>query len=248
MSNPEKAATPDNTSAQDSLEVRVNNAVKQMSEDDNGNIVFPDELKESLDADTLYAATIEHRRRSTQGAFTKNQQKLKSIEAEKDALLNKIATPVTFTPEEQEKLDDLKYSDPEAWRDELNKLEKSKKDEAQSKLVELTGEASKEAGAQFELARRQQVLEEFNESATVAITDELIANDVPPRITKKLEEGKITFEDFLDEVSTYLNKGKTVKNEETLDQPNLNKLSGGKTPSDAKAPKALAENYKNDIY
>lgn len=195
-------------------------------------------------------AATEQRRKDTQSAYTKGQQTNKSLEAENIELKKQLEanTRVTLSPEVQEELEDLKITDPDAWRQKLNQLETTAKGEARANFDNLTGEAKKAAEFKFELERRQTVLNEFNESAEVAITNELITNEVPPRITKKLEEGVITWEDFLTEVSEYVATGKVVKKEETLEQPNLGKAAGGTKPSDTKPEKGLSESYKDDVY
>jgi len=203
-----------------------------------------------LSPELKFAATAEKRRRDTQAEFTKTRQSLKALEAEKAQLFEQLKdrTSVSLTPEQTQELEDLKFSDPEAWRDKLNKYESEAKAKQQDELAGLTGDARKAAEAQFELERRQQVLKDFNDSSSVAITDEVIANDVPPRITKKLEDGKITFEDFLSEVKDYLSKGKVIKNEETLNQPSLGKIGGGTTPSNEKADENLQDSYAKTLF
>jgi hypothetical protein len=192
----------------------------------------------------------EKRRRDTQAGYTKGQQTIKAQEAEIVALKKQLeqAAKVVIPKEEQDRLDDLMYEDPVAWRQELNKVESKVLSESRARLEELTGEARKAAEREFELDRRRQVLEEFNASAPIAITDEIIANDVPPRITKKLAEGTIAFEDYLNEVSEYLGKGKVVKNEEVLNQPNLSTLAGGTKPSNYKADESLSASYAKTIF
>lgn len=195
-------------------------------------------------------ALAEKRRKDTQAAYTKSQQALKAKEAELAKLKEQLNQRVQVSIPEDVKaeLEELKYEDPEAWRNRMNTLEAEAKREQEAELANLTGEARKAAEAQFELSRRQQVLEEFNASASVAITDELIANEVPPRITRKLDSGEISFEEFLNEVEDYVNIGKVVAKEETLDQPNLNKLGGGTEPSNNKADANISDAYANDIY
>lgn len=194
--------------------------------------------------------TERKRRKDTQAAYTKGQQQLKAIEAERDKLVELLSGTVApvIPAEDKERLENLKFDDPEAWRKEITALENKAISESREKIANLTGEAKSSAERQFELDRRQQVLEEFNASAEVQITDEIIADEVPPRITKKLEEGKISFEEFLDEVATYLGKSKVVKNEDTLNQPNISSLGGKNTPSTAKANESLAAQYAKDVY
>jgi hypothetical protein len=246
MSNPEEiAATPE--TAVD-VQTQVSSLVGKITSDEEGNYIFPEDVE--LTPELKFAVTAEKRRRDTQTSYTKNQQALKALEAEKAKLLEQLSNinkPV-FTDEEQEELDSLMYEDPQAWRQKVNQLESQKLNESKAKLDELTGEARKAAEYTFELDRRAQVLQEFNDSTSTPITDEIIANEVPPRITKKLDEGKISFEDFLQEVHAYINNGKVVENPSTLNQPNMGNLGGGVTPKDMKPEKSLSEAYKNDIF
>jgi len=251
MSTPSTKDATQQQSSADSLEQKVK-AVMATSKFDveTGKVTLPEDIKNTVDADTLYAVTLEHRRRNTQASYTTNQQKNKALEAENSKLTEILsgATHVEIPKEDQERLGELMYEDPVAWRKEMDAIEKKSIGEHRAKIAELTGEAKDAAGQSFELDRRQQVLKDFNDSAKVTITEELIANEVPPRITNKLAKGEISFEDFLQEVATYVGKDKVVGNETTLDQPNMNNLGGKDIPDNLKPEKGLAENYKNDVY
>jgi len=51
-------------------------------------------------------------------------------------------------------------------------------------------------------------------------------NDIPPRLQAKI--GTMPFEDYLNEVATYLGKGKKVKDtDDALGQTNIGDLAGG---------------------
>ena len=197
----------------------------------------------------LLAESIQ-RQKETQAAYTKSRQEIAALKAEKEKLMEAAqkALAPTLSEEQQAELEELKYSDVEKWRERMNELERNHTAQAAANLETLTSETRGAAEAQFELSRRQQVLKDFNDSAAVPITDELLANEVPPRITKKLENGEITFEDFLIEVSEYVGAAKVVANEATLNQPNLSTVPGGITPTDIKPEKSLASLYSNDIY
>ena len=225
MSNPENAATQSTTTGS--------------TDSKNETPNWEDQAKKS-----------DQRYRDTQSAFTKGQQSIKSLEAENAELLKQLgnATQVTISEADQTELDALKYEDPEAWRRKLNSLETSAKQEASANLGELTGKAREAAGQKFELDRRQQVLQTFNESAETEITEELIQNDVPPRITNKLANGEISFEEFLTQVTEYVGKGKVVGNPATTNQPNMGNLGGGNTPTNMKPEKTLSDSYSGDLY
>lgn len=183
----------------------------------------------------------EKRFKDTQAAYTKQQQKLKAMEVENEAL-KKVAIPVVNIDEKkQAELDELLDSDPHAWRQEMNKLE----DEATKFHNDSIATAVSEFTAQAELERRTQVLADYNKSHGVNITDEQINYDVPLRITDRLEKGEVTFEEFLDEVTDYLNLPKKVgTNTKTMGQPNLGKEGGDNTPTQDSKKKDFVESYK----
>jgi len=273
MSTPDNSATQQKPNA-DSLEQKVKAVMATSTfDEETGKVTLPDDIKDKVDADTLFAVGLEHRRRNTQSGYTKSRQNLKAVEAERDTLTELLSytksrqnlkaveaerdtltellsgtAKVEIPKEEQERLETLKYEDPDKWRKEIDSIEKKAIGDSRAKIAELTGEAKGAAEQTFEVDRRQQVLSEFNESAEVQITEELIAQEVPPRITNKLAEGKISFEKFLEEVAAYVGKGKVVNNEETLEQPNLGNLAGGKTPGDAKAEESTSKQYKDTVY
>ena len=177
--------------------------------------------------------------KDTQVSYTKGQQELARLRAEKEAR-DSLPKPST---EEQERLEQLKYDDPDAWFLERKKLEEANKkyvtEVADAKLAELT--------TQQVLAERESILHSFNSTAPIPITDEVIEYDIPRRIKAKLEKGEVSFEDFLIEASTYLSKGKTVEGKHpTMEQPSLGKTTGGTTPvvTDANYVRA----YENTIF
>lgn len=189
---------------------------------------------------------FEKRYKDTQAAYTKSQQELKAVKAKVD-VLEKLTTPqIQIDAEAQKELDDLKYSDPDAWRTKMNNLEL----DARSKHQNLISAAEQQAAIHAEMDRRTQVLNEYNRSHPgFEITDEVIQLDVPTRITKKLESGELSFDDFLGEVKEFLYAPKKVgTTNKPLGQPNLGNLGGGDTPSDTSISKDIVANYKNIAY
>ena len=64
---------------------------------------------------------------------------------------------------------------------------------------------------QQELNRRTSILSQFQqEHPDVAFTDELLQFDIPLRITKKLEDGKVIVKKFLNEVYNYVKTPKVI--------------------------------------
>lgn len=182
----------------------------------------------------------EKRRKDTQAAFTKSQQALKAKEVELE-VLRTSKPPVT--PAEAKELEDLKFKDPDAWKQRLDEIEEKHKATIAAKTQELTDQVVHKS----ELERRMQVMAEFNAANPgLVITDDVLEYDVPPRITKKLAKGEVSFEDFLVEVKEYLNAPKKVKADGVEQQPNLSKVGGGSTPNvDSKVVEAA---YEKEIF
>lgn len=206
--------------------------------------VTTDTLEQS--SESQQQVDYEKRYKDTQAAYTKSQQELKAVKAQVD-VLEKLTTPqIQIDAETQRELDDLKYSDPDAWRTKMNNLEL----EARTKHQSTLSTAAQQAAMQAELERRTQVLDEYNRSHPgYEITDEVIQLDVPTRITKKLESGELSFDNFLTEVKDFLYSPKKVGTpNKTLGQPNLSNIGGGDTPSDTAVTLDIAANYKNIAY
>lgn len=206
--------------------------------------VTTDTLEQS--SESQQQVDYEKRYKDTQAAYTKSQQELKAAKAQVD-VLEKLTTPqIQIDAETQRELDDLKYSDPDAWRTKMNNLEL----EARTKHQSTLSTAAQQAAMQAELERRTQVLDEYNRSHPgYEITDEVIQLDVPTRITKKLESGEISFDNFLTEVKDFLYAPKKVGTaNKALGQPNLGNIGGGDTPSDTAVTLDIAANYKNIAY
>lgn len=187
----------------------------------------------------------EKRRRDTQAAYTRGQQELKMLKAEREALEKQIGT-LNLTVKQDEELEDLKFKDPDAWRQRINELEQ----EAVASRQQAISQATAEARRQAELERRAQVLQEFNaEHPELQITDEVIANDIPPRITNKLERGEVTFEEFLEEAKSYLETPKKVASGETPPpEPDLGKVGGRDTASEQAVSEDIVASYQNEVY
>lgn len=239
MDNPGKAAISGTTS--------VSEVVKMITTDGEGNYNFPEgvELSEEL----KFAATAEKRRRDTQSEYTKTRLGLTALEAENARLKEELLKQkINFTPDQEELLEDLKVSDPEAWRQKLNEFENAALVAKQEAINNMSTEVKTSASKQFEVSLRSEVLATFNAEKQVGLTDELLANELPARISKKLQEGTISYEEYLQEGLDFLRTAKVIKEEPTMGDPNLNRVSGGKTPGNNDPEGSLTELYGKDIY
>ena len=188
----------------------------------------------------------EKRFKDTQSAYTKSQQELKAAKARLEALEQLTQPVVQIDDEQRAQLERLKFSDPDAWRDKVNSLEA----DAKAKHLTNLNEVEHKAVMQLELERRADKLAEYNRLHPEAmISDDTIAYDLPPRITKRLEQGEISFDEFLIETNKYLMAPKTVgSSAKPLNQPNMGDFGGGTTPTEAAVGKSIAANYKHIIF
>lgn len=236
-------STPDNQS--DTFEGKVNAVASQMTQGEDGNWQIPDGVE--ADEAVKYAATLEKRRRDTQAQMTKSQQRAKALEVENEKLAANWESDAVqnLSSAEQARLEELKCTDPEAWRQELMTLEESKKTAFQEKRQGI----SKEVSQATELELREQQLIDFNNAnPEYALTDDVIENDIPPRITKKLTEGKVSFQEFLDDCKAYLAKPKAIKKDPAPDAPRFADAAGSASPSAEAQAAQSSSDYKDEIF
>lgn len=228
----------------DTFESKVNAVVSDVKKSDDGKWELPEDLDEAV----AYAATAELRRRDTQSAYTKSQQEAAALRKENETLAASYEQDVTahISTEDKDRLEELKHSDPDKWRTELDKLNTTNK----SKFAEKRKQIKETAHKETELERRTRLLEEHNAANPEhALTDEVLENDIPPRFTKRLEKGEITFDEFLDECNSFLGKPRAIqKGEKAPDEPNLSTSGGTNTPSAEAIEGDIKESYKNEIY
>lgn len=207
----------------------------------------------ATNTDTPNSNQIDYEKRfkDTQAYATKIAQEkadtareLEELKAELSVLRNTAKPTLTIPKEVQDELEDLKFSDPDAWRSRINQLESEANKEFNSKITE----ARLATTQQLELAERANILTKFqSEHPDIAFTDELLNLDIPRRIVKKLEDKKVTYEEFLNEVVSFVRAPKVISDtNKTLNQPNLNKIGGDDTPTtDTLDTKNLAKTYEN---
>lgn len=211
-------------------------------------------IPESTTTDTpesTQQVDYEKRFKDTQAFATKVAQEkaeaireLQELKAELSVLKETAKPSLTIDAQTQSELEDLKYSDPDAWRARVNELEQNANLEFNSKI----DEAKKLSTQQLELQRRANILEQFQtEHPDVVFTDELLNLDIPRRIVKELEEGKVTYEEFLNNVYNYVKTPKVIgSTTKTLEQPNLSKTGGDDTPTkNSSSNQNIIQSYEN---
>lgn len=172
------------------------------------------------------------------------ERELAELKAELSVLKETAKPSLTIDKQTQEELEDLKFSDPDAWRTKMNEIEQKSTSEFNSKI----NEAKQLSAQQLELQRRANILTQFQtDHPDVEFTDELLNLDIPQRIVKKLEKGEVTYEEFLNECYNYVKTPKVVgSTNKTLEQPNLSKLGGDDTPTKNKSSNQnIIQTYEN---
>jgi hypothetical protein len=100
------------------------------------------------------------------------------------------------------------------------------------------------------LELREAELATFNEAnPDFALTDDVIANDVPPRLTNQLKNGDITFKDFLEKAKHFVTTPKKIKIDNRVEnQPDFANQRGSSTPSDEAFKQQSASDYTQEIF
>jgi len=257
MSNPDTAAQvefpeddTDNTSTAETsfdtakYESDISEAVSNMEFDEDGKWNVPKDMSPEMQ----YSVNAERRRRDTQKSFTKSQQALKVAESKTTALTEQLEVSIrpNLTVEQAEELEDLKESNPDAWRAKLNEYDT----EAYSKYEKTLETIDSDAEQEVELEDRQVLLEQFiSDNPELKLDDNVFENDLPPRITGKLSKGEISFAEFLTEAKEYLTKGKKIATSDTgEEEPELNKSGGASKATDEAVDADSAASYEKEIF
>ena len=226
----------------------VNELVGKMVQGDDGNWVLPEEAAKDLDEPTLFAVTSERRYRDTQGAFTRAQQTAKKNEAIAAGFQERLLeSEIVLTKEQKFELNDLRKTDPEAWRTKLNEYETAAKASLTTELEDIRSQSSNKG----ELEIRKDQMAAFSEETGITLTDEIVKNELPPRFMKELEDGKITFEEFLVSAGEFIKAEKVVlgADDDTDDKTkDLSKVAGGQEPSEQAQRGDFVETYETTIF
>lgn len=218
---------------------QVDNAVELIEHDAELGVLS---LPKTISDDVAFAAKLAYENIQHQQNNVQTTLQIKQLKKNKSILLDEIgkSTGLSLTSTQQAELEDLKFSDPDGWRNKLNKLEAEAKDVAKTQIekklnIKLDGEEQ-----EAEVEYRTKLLAQHNrDNPDFQLTDEVIQNNIPPRIVQQLGQGKITFPSFLKKAKGYLLQNKTVQKQKINPTHNLSKIAGleqakivkGKTPA-----------------
>ena len=101
----------------------------------------------------------EQRRRDTQASYTKGQQKLKELEAQQKAMEEFIpqVAKVELTSEQLAELDDLRFTDPDAYFNKRLQMETQAKAKLESAHKQLKEKATQTAQEEYSAEARKQM-------------------------------------------------------------------------------------------
>lgn len=178
---------PDNT-----LEFRA--LVTKLTHTDDGKVKKL-ELPKGTDIATKMAIEAEISRRSTQGKHTKIAQELAlaNKKLEKTAPLARKGVSGGFTSEELAELEELKSTDVEEWRKRYNELEgkiRARGEEEYTKAITVDDTALGNEVFKSDL-------ESFNTALDKPLTQDELDNELPPKYFKAVQEGTLTYEEYL---------------------------------------------------
>jgi hypothetical protein len=223
------------------FEDKVTAALEGMVDNGSGKLVFQDGIEDSV----RFAASTLKQARDNKKEYTQGQQKLAQLKAERDALNAKLTETITssvkLSEENLAQLDAVKWSDPDAYAKMLNDLQTTAAKQAKDALDSSLKEVSAKAVSDYELTQRADILASFVAESGIVINQELIDNEIPPRITNKLRDGKVTFYEFLKEVADYATTNKVVKQVEHTPIPNIGNVTGSQTPQAGAGKDMLAD-------
>ncbi len=207
-----------------------------------GNYSGLDELE--ISDDKKDAVRSEMRRRHTDQTYTRNNQELIETKAEVEALKKLLPETNNLSTEDQEELDSLKYSDPDAWFDKMSKI-RSEASAVKSKATDdALLEARTNATRTHEITRRAEALEEFNKSnSETPLTDDQLQFDIPPRLLAKVEKGEMSFDDMLVKAHDFINGKKRIVNPDYIEEPSFEGTPGNGETNTSK--EVVSSAYKN---
>jgi len=194
------------------------NTLYKQAIDEDGNIKWENLGDKAKDPVVQAAIIAEKRRRDTQAAYTKANQKALQLEKQVEILSSQVKPKIEdlLTEEQKEELEQLKYEQPDVWYNKMKQLEA----ELDKKLKEKLEVNSKEVTLQA-------VLDSYNIANPDKPLDKTTLElEVPPKLFKELEEGKIDYEAFIEKASKFIYGEKQVKDQTPSTIPNLNKAAG----------------------
>ena len=193
----------------------------------------------------------EIRRRDTVSSFTKSQQSLKTLEAQKAFLEGSIKKSLKLSDEQVEELDNLKLTDPDAWRTKLNQLESEVTTSTQKMIDEEMNRIAGLTAEEFEVERRNKLIDKFVQAnPSLDLRDPKVIEQIPPIYLNQLENGLCSFDEFLANTEKFL-KAENISTATKVPSgagTDVNSVRGGSKPEGSSSQPTPLEDYGNLIF
>lgn len=234
------------TPNEEAFAAEVDSVVSQLTKNEEGKLVLPEGVEASAQA--LYAAKIEIRRRDTYSSYSKSKNENVALKSENAEMAKQWETDAMANLSSDDKADlaELRESDVDAYIAKKAEHVQAAKEQFGARRAKVKETAEHET----ELERRTRLVEEYNaENPTAMLTQDVIDNDVPPRMLKAVEAGEITFDEFVTRATAYLKANKILEPGVTkAEEPNLSRSGGGSTPDASAIEKEAQNSYKKEIF
>ena len=108
---------------------------------------------------------------------------------------------------------------------------------------------AEEARQTTETTTRDTLYTDYQTKYPDIINNDILNNDIPPRLIKNLEEGRVDYKGFLDSCVNYMSKTKVLKKEPIVTPAvDLSDLEGGDTPSGDAQQAENKQTYASEVW
>ena len=175
------------------------------------------------------------------------QQSTAELKKEKSVLMEQLnstnVATASLSADEGKKLDELKYSDPDAWMAKVTALKQT----SQSSLDGMLSEARTAAGVEIKKQTNQEAINSFM-ATNPAITIERLEAEVPYGLKSSFDSGSIGVQEFLTEANKFFSASAGSNADAVLSQTSLKDLGGDVTASKTAIHKESADSYESATF
>ena len=198
----------------------------------SNNDVNASSVNTKTDGSQSEVEVLTKRLKDAQAALTPLQQDRARLKAELEA--SKTPPKVELSPEREKELEDLKFTDPDQWRQEVNKLD----EESQQAFTQKVDEETKK------IQDQQAVVNFLADNPT--LDKDLVKNVIPTAIQERYSNGEITMQEVL-EIGKKLINGAPVASIMIPDSPNIGAVAGSDKPTNEAKQKQVEVDWTNTL-
>lgn len=221
-------------------EITLEESFEALKKDESGKYIIPTDASKEMKV----ALNAEARRRETQADYTKKNQENKKLKSMNELLHKAFEDNFLNTSKIPDDIIQLKEEDPDAYIKYIVEHKEKTKQDFITKSEELKSKAETES-KNYEL---EVIVDAYNkENQDAIINDEVVKNDLPPRLLNDLNNGDIDIHEFLSKAKKILKKHSKIKTNQTENSPTMHKSSSAYTSTDDIKNEASKE-YRNYIF